>query len=93
MSNLSAYSVKKANIGKIINMISSDFCIFESKAGTIFHAILAPLTLSISSAMLIHRIGYFGTLGLFLILLVFPIQKKIAMKAANYTKLFSKQSD
>lgn len=73
VSNLSAYSVKKANVGKIINMISSDFSSFESKSVTIFHSILAPVTLTISCAMLAYRIGYIAILAIILMLGLFPL--------------------
>jgi len=87
ISNLSAYSVKKANIGKIINMISSDFNTFESKGCYIFHSLLAPITLTISSVMLCYKLGWVGLLGIALLLGLFPLQKIIAKKASEYTKI------
>jgi len=87
ISNLSAYSVKKANVGKIINMISSDFNTFESKGCYIFHSLLAPITLTISSVMLCYKLGWVGLLGIALLLGLFPLQKIIAKKASEYTKI------
>ncbi|EAS02358.2 ABC transporter family protein (macronuclear) [Tetrahymena thermophila SB210] len=93
VSNLSAFSVKKANVGKIINMISSDFSIFEVRAVNIFTTALAPITLSISCGMLCYRIGYIAIPAIFLMIGLFPLQKKIAQAASEYTKQQSKHSD
>ncbi|KAL4478038.1 hypothetical protein ABPG72_013477 [Tetrahymena utriculariae] len=93
VSNLSAYSVKKANIGKIINMISSDFSSFENNGVYIFHCILSPFLLALASWILISRLGFAGIISIILLVLLFPLQKKTAQRASNYTKLQTKERD
>ncbi|EAR99877.2 ABC transporter family protein (macronuclear) [Tetrahymena thermophila SB210] len=93
VSNLSAYSVKKANVGKIINMISSDFSSFENNGVYIFHCILSPFLLVLASWILISRLGFAGVISIILLVLLFPLQKTIAQRASNYTKLQTKERD
>lgn len=93
VSNLSAFSVKRANVGKIINMISSDFNSFESKGVYIFHTLLAPITFTASSVLICMKLGYVGILAILLLLGLMPLQKIVAKRAGDYTKKQSKAND
>ena len=55
VTSLTAFAIKEANIGKIINLISNDFNNIEGSAFIILTTINLPITLTIASIISYYR--------------------------------------
>ncbi|KAL4478039.1 hypothetical protein ABPG72_013478 [Tetrahymena utriculariae] len=93
ISNLSTYSIKQANIGKIINMVSSDFGAIEWSVAYLFQCMVTPVLFLISSYMLISRLYWIGIIAILLLVSMIPLQQKIAKAAAVYSKTQTQKRD
>ena len=70
--SLTNYSMKKANIGKIINLVSNDLNVAEHKIVLLFTSMNLPIFLILSGIVLYDRHGYFGILMIVLMILLIP---------------------
>jgi ATP-binding cassette subfamily C (CFTR/MRP) protein 4 len=52
MTQLNAYSIKEANVGKIINLISGDLSLLEYHFVVVFQILILPVILIFGSAIL-----------------------------------------
>ncbi|KAL4496446.1 hypothetical protein ABPG72_014676 [Tetrahymena utriculariae] len=93
MNNLSAYEIKKANLGKVINLVSSDLNIIEAKFIYLFQLAASPYTLGISCIILSFRIGPLGMLSILFLILTFPIQRWVGKMASRHTSKRIQKSD
>ncbi|KAL4456646.1 hypothetical protein ABPG74_000753 [Tetrahymena malaccensis] len=73
VSSLSAFSVKEANVGKLINLISNDLQTLEQRFNAIFLLLSVPLPLVASTSYLYIKYGFSGLLGFGLLIVAYPI--------------------
>ncbi|KAL4434857.1 hypothetical protein ABPG74_021196 [Tetrahymena malaccensis] len=93
ISKLSSYSIKEANLGKVINLISSDLNSTELKGFFIFNMIVAPFIFIGALIILYFRLGPYGLLSVVFLSFVFPMQNYFGKKAAYYTQKRTVKSD
>lgn len=92
LSRLSQYGAKMQEIGKVINLMSSDFSTIEANATIFFAALSAPFGIIGIIAILVYRFGWPGILIAVVIAIVFPIQiaigklNSMTIKKANVYK-------
>lgn len=60
ISKLSAHSIKEANLGKVINLVSSDLNSTELKGFFLFNMFLSPFILIAVCFILYFRLGPYG---------------------------------
>ncbi|EAR88911.2 ABC transporter C family protein (macronuclear) [Tetrahymena thermophila SB210] len=73
VSSLSAFSVKEANVGKLINLISNDLQTLEQRFNAIFFLLSVPLPLIASTSYLYIKYGFAGLFGFGLLIITYPI--------------------
>ncbi|EAR93277.2 ABC transporter C family protein (macronuclear) [Tetrahymena thermophila SB210] len=93
INNLSAYEIKKANLGKVINLVSSDLNIIEAKFIYLFQLAASPYTLGVACIILSFRLGPLGMLSILFLILTFPIQRWIGKMASRHTSKRIQKSD
>ena len=74
MTKISQYMAKSQELGKIINMLSNDFNLFELKAPSFFAGMSTPIIVVGSIALLITRLGWVGIICPLVIILLIPLQ-------------------
>lgn len=74
MTRISQYMAKSQELGKIINMLSNDFNLFELKAPSFFAGMSTPIIVVGAIALLITRLGWVGIICPLVILLLIPLQ-------------------
>ena len=82
INSLSNYSVKKANVGKIINLVSNDLNIAEFKIMLLIPMVCLPFLIIFGGIVVYLRHGYWGLILIALILLILPFQM-IYMKLSS----------
>lgn len=70
---LTNFSIKNANLGKIINFMAQDLAIVEMKFTFLFLLIVSPIFVILAAALLYYRMGPWGLLGVVILLLSFPL--------------------
>lgn len=109
INKLSAYSIKEANLGKVINLISSDLNSTELKGFFLFNMLVAPLVFIGTLAILYFRLGPYGNpftpspsphlplppglLSVALLCFAFPLQNYLGKFAAGHVNQRSQLSD
>ncbi|KAL4498906.1 hypothetical protein ABPG73_003703 [Tetrahymena malaccensis] len=71
ISSLSAFSIKQANVGKLINLVSNDLNLLEFKSLSIINMLIIPFILIAVGIILYFRLGGYSLLG-FCIILIYP---------------------
>ncbi|KAL4426784.1 hypothetical protein ABPG74_006581 [Tetrahymena malaccensis] len=89
ISNLSAHTIKETNVGKLVNIVSSDLTTIEIKSFLIISLTMIPFGLIAVAAVLYFRFGSFGVLGLLLMTCFIPIQIFAAEKSS---KIFAQKT-
>lgn len=77
---LNNFSAQKANLGKIINLLSSNLNFFEIKHISVFIMLTVPVTLSLTFYILYLLIGIVSFMIVILLVLIYAGQKFIARK-------------
>ncbi|EAR84933.2 ABC transporter C family protein (macronuclear) [Tetrahymena thermophila SB210] len=85
VSQLSAISIKSANVGKIVNLISGDLNTTEAKFFYLFQMAIAPYTLAVACVILAFRLGFYGLLSIVFLIFIFPTQKFFGKRASKHT--------
>lgn len=80
VSNLSQYMVRSTNMGKVINMLASDFNTMEIKLMFVFMLVAFPFVLFGAAVVLVFRLGWVGLICIAIPLLMMPIQGLIGKK-------------
>lgn len=60
ISKLTSHSIREANLGKVINLVSSDLNSTEAKFFFLFTMATAPYTLALGCIILAFRLGPLG---------------------------------
>lgn len=78
ISSLTSYIIKSSQIGKITNLLSSDFGIIEARLANFLYSFNFPIFAIASTVLLIFRLGWPGVLGVLIVLLVVPFSAYIS---------------
>ncbi|EAR97927.3 ABC transporter C family protein (macronuclear) [Tetrahymena thermophila SB210] len=89
VSSLSANTIKDANIGKLINLISGDLSSIEYMSYVIMCFTIIPFCLIFVALILYQRFHWYGILGLILMICFIPLQILVANISS---KLFAQKS-
>ncbi|KAL4462373.1 hypothetical protein ABPG72_003266 [Tetrahymena utriculariae] len=89
ISSLSAFSVKEANIGKLVSLISNDLTTLEQRCNIMFAVLSIPLPLVASVIYLYLKYGGIGLVGIVIMLGLCPIQ---LFFSKLQTKFFSEKT-
>ncbi|KAL4502280.1 hypothetical protein ABPG72_011867 [Tetrahymena utriculariae] len=93
VNSLSSYSIKQAELSKIVNIVSNDMNLTEMRFPFMFISMVSPLALIFSTWIIIDRHGPFGILTIVILIGCLPIQNIITKKAASYIPEKNKYSD
>lgn len=74
LSKISYYTIKEQELGKIINLLSNDFNVFEAKGPTIFIIFVIPFAMVGIVAILFYRFRIAGLSIPAVILFFLPFQ-------------------
>lgn len=85
MSTLNAYTIKIADEGKILNIITGDISGLEFNLIMMFQSSVIPFALIYDSGIMWYRFnGPIGMLALLISLITLPIQMLIQKRNENY---------
>ncbi|EAS02536.2 ABC transporter C family protein (macronuclear) [Tetrahymena thermophila SB210] len=93
ISSLSAFSVKEANVGKLINLISNDLTTLEQRCNIMFAVLSIPLPLVASTIYLYRKYGVIGLIGIVVMLGLCPIQLFFSKLQAKFFSEKTKYTD
>ncbi|KAL4437735.1 hypothetical protein ABPG74_012410 [Tetrahymena malaccensis] len=93
INKLSNFAVRSANLGKVINIVSSDMNTTELKFIYLFQMIIGIYTLSMACIILAFRLGPLGMLSIVFLILILPIQSLIGKIASRFTQKRVLKSD
>ncbi|KAL4483821.1 hypothetical protein ABPG72_006196 [Tetrahymena utriculariae] len=93
ISKLSNFAVRSANLGKVINLVSSDMNTTELKFIYLFQMIVGVYTIIIALIVLAFRLGPLGMLSIAFLVIILPIQSLIGKLASRYTSKRVQKSD
>ncbi|KAL4437733.1 hypothetical protein ABPG74_012408 [Tetrahymena malaccensis] len=93
ISKLSNFAVRSANLGKVINLVSSDMNTTELKFIYLFQMIIGVYTIAIALIVLAFRLGPLGMLSIAFLVIILPIQSLIGKVASRYTSKRVQKSD
>ncbi|EAS02538.2 ABC transporter C family protein (macronuclear) [Tetrahymena thermophila SB210] len=93
ISSLSAYSVKEANVGKLVNLISNDLTTLEQRCNIMFAVLSIPLPLVASAIYLYIKYGVIGLIGIVVMLGLCPIQLFFSKLQTNFFSEKTKYTD
>ncbi len=83
VSGLTSFNSKSSELGKIINLLSSDFNSIEAKLPYMMAGLTFPLALIGGTIIICQRIGWGGIFTFIIPLIVFPIILIISKKIKN----------
>lgn len=72
--------IRNADMGKVINMLASDFNTMEIKMTFVFMAMIMPFVVIGVGAILVVRLGWIGLLCVAIPLAILPLQSLIGKK-------------
>ena len=78
ISKMTNYVIKTSELGKITNLLASDFGIIEQRMGLFLFAFTFPIAMIGCTILLILRLGWPGVLGIVMVALVIPISNAIS---------------
>lgn len=77
VSGLSQFMIRNADMGKVINMLASDFNTMETKLTFVFMAMIMPFVVVGVAAILVVRLGWLGLLCVAIPMIILPLQSLI----------------
>lgn len=75
---MTSYVIKASELGKITNLLASDFGIIEQRMGLFLNAFNFPVVVIGCTILLIIRLGWPGVLGIIMVALVVPISNLVS---------------
>ena len=84
VSRLTAFTAKSAELGKIINLLSSDFNSIETKLPFILAGLMFPLGVIGGTIIICLRVGWGGIFTFIVPLMVFPLSIFISRRIKDY---------
>ena len=86
ISKMTNYGIKNSELGKIINLLASDFGVIEQRLGLFCNAFNFPIVMIGCTILLIIRLGWPGVLGIVMVILVVPISNAISKNNGSIIK-------
>jgi len=80
ISKMTNYVIKSSELGKITNLLASDFGVIEQKMLYFLIALAFPITMIGCTILLILRLGWPGVLGIVMVALILPISNAISKR-------------
>lgn len=80
VSGLSQFMIRNADMGKVINMLASDFNSMEIKMTFVFMAMIMPFVVIGVGVILVKRLGWLGLICIGVPIIILPIQGLIGRK-------------
>jgi len=78
ISEMTNYGIKNSELGKITNLLASDFGVIEQRLGLFLSGLTFPVVMIGCTILLILRLGWPGVLGIVMVALVIPISIAIS---------------
>ena len=78
ISKMTNYVIKSSELGKITNLLASDFGVIEQRMALFLNSFNFPIMMIGSTILLIIRLGWPGVLGIVMVALVIPISNAIS---------------
>ncbi|EAR97172.2 ABC transporter family protein (macronuclear) [Tetrahymena thermophila SB210] len=85
-SSLSSFSIKEANIGKLVNLVSNDLNLLEVKGFFIITLLILPAPIIAVALILYYRFDGFAVIGLVVMIGYIPFQLLIAKISSKFFK-------
>lgn len=80
VSGLSQFMIRNADMGKVINMLASDFNTMEIKMTFVFMAMILPFVMIGVGVILVVRLRWIGLLCVAIPLVILPIQSLLGRR-------------
>jgi len=80
ISKMTNYVIKNSEIGKITNLLASDFGVIEQRLGLFLNSFSFPIVLIGCTILLVVRLGWPGVLGIVMVTLIIPISNAISKR-------------
>jgi len=80
LSKMTNYGIKTSELGKITNLLASDFGVIEQRLGLFLNAFIFPIIMIGCTILLIIRLGWPGVLGIVMVGLIIPISNAISKR-------------
>ena len=93
ISKISMFSVKSQEMGKIMNLLSNDFNIIESKVPMIFSSLVSPIAFIGVIIILTFRFGWPGVIIICVVLVIIPLQVLVSKINGNIISKINKNKD
>ncbi|EAR83228.1 ABC transporter C family protein (macronuclear) [Tetrahymena thermophila SB210] len=86
VSSLSAFSIKEANVGKLVNLVSNDLNLLEMKSYSIITLLTLPAPIIAVALILYFRFDGFAVIGLGVMIGYIPFQLLLAKISSGFFK-------
>lgn len=83
VSQLSQFMIKNADMGKVINMLASDFNTMQHKMTFVFVAMTLPFAMIGCAVILVIRLGWIGLVCIAVPFILLPIQALIGKNSGK----------
>ena len=78
ISKMTNYVIKISELGKITNLLASDFGVIEQRLGFFISGLAFPIVMIGCTILLIIRLGWPGVLGIVMVAIVIPVSNAIS---------------
>ncbi|KAL4469098.1 hypothetical protein ABPG72_007777 [Tetrahymena utriculariae] len=86
VSSLSAFSIKEANVGKLVNLVSNDLNLLEMKSYSIINLLTLPAPIIAVALILYYRFDGYAVIGLAVMIGYIPFQLLLAKISSGFFK-------
>ncbi|KAL4428720.1 hypothetical protein ABPG74_001874 [Tetrahymena malaccensis] len=86
VSSLSAFSIKEANVGKLVNLVSNDLNLLEMKSYSIITLLTLPAPIIAVALILYYRFDGYAVIGLAVMIGYIPFQLLLAKISSGFFK-------
>ncbi|KAL4455215.1 hypothetical protein ABPG73_000875 [Tetrahymena malaccensis] len=86
VSSLSAFSIKEANVGKLVNLVSNDLNLLEMKSYSIIILLTLPAPIIAVALILYYRFDGYAVIGLAVMIGYIPFQILLAKISSGFFK-------
>jgi ATP-binding cassette subfamily C (CFTR/MRP) protein 4 len=80
ISSLTSYVIKNSQLGKITNLLASDFGIIEMRIVTFLASFAYPVYAVGTTTLLVTRLGWPGVVALLLVILTLPLSNCVSKR-------------
>jgi hypothetical protein len=80
ISQMTNYVIKSSELGKITNLLASDFGVIEMRMGIFIFGLTFPISAIGCTTLLITRLGWPGVVGVVILAFIVPICNAVSKK-------------